>query len=81
MSKCHCTAYCGQFVLYGHCQGHPAKVAVVSFAPATVRGISGAELSDEQINKIISQHEVHEYHPGATLEFARAVIAADRAAR
>lgn len=80
MSKCHCTAYCGQFLLHGHCQAHPAKVTVVSLAPATVRG-APAELSDEQINKLISQHEVHEYHPGATLEFARAVIAVDRAAR
>lgn len=31
-------------------------------------------LTDQQINDLISRHEVHEYHPGAILEFARALL-------
>jgi hypothetical protein len=34
------------------------------------------QLSDRAINAIISQHEVYEYHPGALLEFSRAIIKA-----
>jgi len=32
-------------------------------------------LTDQQINDLITRHEVHEYHPGAILEFSRALLA------
>ena len=41
--------------------------------------MSADKLTDAQINALISKSEVHEYHPGAILEFAREVIAAHQA--
>ena len=32
-------------------------------------------VTDQQINDLITRHEVHEYHPGAILEFSRALLA------
>ncbi len=49
-----------------------AEVERLRAAPAPV----AQPLSEAAINAIISQHEVYQYHPGALLEFSRAIIKA-----
>lgn len=60
---------------------HPETAAFRDFVlsvlrcAATPRQPVSVEVSDEQIINLIPRHEVYGYHPGAILEFARAVLA------
>jgi hypothetical protein len=64
---------------YGACSiaGPKDDVAfILRHLPDVDDDIVLTQLSDRAINAIISQHEVYQYHPGALLEFSRAIIKA-----